>query len=56
MSRRWWRQGVWITLPAEKRAEGEMLDHWEFGEHLGVVHFYHPLLSINGYYYAGWRI
>ena len=39
----WGRRGVWVELPAEERAEGEVLHDGEFGEDFCVVHFDHAL-------------
>ena len=49
MDRTWWLNGVRVPLPAEERAEAEMLYDGELGEHFCVVHFDHALgcLSSN---------
>lgn len=41
------RYGVWIAVPAEQRAEREVLYHGKLGQHFGVVHLNHPLSRVS---------
>ena len=47
MSRWWRRDGVGVAVPAEKRAEAEVLDDGELGEDFGVVHLEHALVNTS---------
>ena len=41
-----WGRRLWIDLPREERAKGEVLDNRKLRQHLGVEHLDHALVDL----------
>jgi hypothetical protein len=39
--------GLWIPLPLEELAKGEMLHDWELAQYFSVVHLQHALIDLS---------